>query len=137
MVSFVAGLFSFGVGGVGALPAGVIMQAGFLVWGGGDALATTVDWAEGRIDGTELLLSAGTSIALALGGAMEVKLGGKLFKKLAPDHYERLSRWLDDLLGLGPVDPARPGALGKDLKPGLFNPTGRALTKDERPAPTC
>jgi hypothetical protein len=132
VASFVAGFFSFGVGWLGELPAGTLIATGMLLWGAGDALDTTVDWAEGRIDGTELLLSAGTSIALALGGAMVVKLGGKLFKKLAPDHYERLSRWLDDLLGRGPADPALPGPLGKDFKPGLFNPTGRALTKDEQ-----
>ena len=98
VASFVAGFFSFGVGWLGEIPAGTLIATGMLLWGAGDALDTTVDWAEGRIDGTELLLSAGTSIALALGGAMVVKLGGKLFKKLAPDHYERLSRWLDDLL---------------------------------------
>jgi uncharacterized membrane protein YphA (DoxX/SURF4 family) len=131
-VSFVAGFFSLGVGWLGEIPAGTLIATGMLLWGAGDVLDTTVDWAEGRIDGTELLIGAGTSIALALAGAMVVKLGGKLFKKLAPDHYERLGRWIDDLLGRGPADPALPGPLGKDFKPGLSNPTGRQLTKDEQ-----
>jgi hypothetical protein len=103
-----------------------------LLWGAGDALDTTVDWAEGTIDGTELLISAGTSIVLALAGAAVVKLGGRIFRKLAPDHYERLRGWVDDLLGRGPADPALPGPLGKDFRPGLSNPTGRQLTKDEQ-----
>jgi len=131
-VSFVAGFFSFGTGWLGEIPAGTLIATGMLLWGVGDALDTTVDWAEGRISGTELLLSAGTSIALALGGAVVVKLGGKLFKKLAPDLYERLKKWIDNLRGRGPADPALPGPLGKDFKPGLSNPTGRQLTKDEQ-----
>jgi hypothetical protein len=131
-VSFVAGFFSFGTGWLGEIPAGTLIATGMLLWGAGDALDTTVDWAEGRIDGTELLISAGTSIALALSGAMVVKLGGRIFRRLAPDLYERLRGWVDDLLGRGPADPALPGALGKDFKPGLSNPTGRTLTKDEQ-----
>jgi hypothetical protein len=131
-VSFVAGFFSFGTGWLGEIPAGALIATGMLLWGAGDALDTTVDWAEGRIDGTELLISAGTSIALALSGAMVVKLGGRIFRKLAPDLYERLGGWVDNLLGRGPADPGLPGALGKDFEPGLFNPTGRKLTKDEQ-----
>jgi hypothetical protein len=131
-VSFVAGFFSFGTGWLGEIPAGTLIATGMLLWGVGDALDTTVDWAEGRISGTELLLSAGTSMALALGGAVVVKLGGKLFKKLAPDLYERLKKWIDNLRGRGPADPSLPGPLGKDFKPGLSNPTGRQLTKDEQ-----
>ena len=131
-VSFVAGFFSFGTGWLGEIPAGTLIATGMLLWGAGDALDTTVDWAEGKISGTELLLSAGTSIALALGGAVVVKLGGKLVKKLAPDLYERLRKWIDNLVGRGPADPALPGPLGKDFTPGLSNPTGRQLTKDEQ-----
>jgi uncharacterized membrane protein YphA (DoxX/SURF4 family) len=131
-VSFVAGFFSLGAGWLGEIPAGTLIATGMLLWGAGDALDTTVDWAEGKIDGTELLISAGTSIVLALAGAVVVKLGGKIFRKLAPDHYERLRRWVDDLLGRGPADPALPGPLGKDFEPGLSNPTGRQLTKDEQ-----
>ena len=131
-VSFVAGFFSLGAGWLGEIPAGTLIATGMLLWGAGDALDTTVDWAEGKIDGTELLISAGTSIVLALAGAAVVKLGGKIFRKLAPDHYERLRGWVDDLLGRGPADPALPGPLGKDFRPGLSNPTGRQLTKDEQ-----
>ena len=129
-VSFVAGFFSFGTGWLGEIPAGTLIATGMVLWGVGDALDTTVDWAEGEISGTELLLSAGTSIALALGGAVVVKLGGKLFRKLAPDLYERFAKWIDNLRN-GP-DPALPGTLGRHFKPGLFNPTGRVLTKDEQ-----
>jgi hypothetical protein len=131
-VSFVAGFFSFGTGWLGEIPAGTLIATGMLLWGAGDALDTTVDWAEGKIDGTELLISAGTSIALALSGALVVKLGGRIFKKLAPDLYERLKKWIDNLRGRGPADPSLPGPLGKDFKPGLSNPTGRQLTKDEQ-----
>jgi hypothetical protein len=38
---------------------GGVMAAGFLLWGAGDVLDATVDWAEGRITGRELLVSAG------------------------------------------------------------------------------
>ena len=131
-VSLVAGFFSFGVGWLGEIPAGTLIATGLVLWGAGDALDTTVDWAEGKISGTDQLISAGTSIALALGGAALVKLGGKVFGKLAPDLYERLGKWVDDLLGRGPADPALPGPLGKDFKPGLSNPTGRQLTKEEQ-----
>jgi hypothetical protein len=72
-LSVVAGLFSLGTGGLGTLPAGLIMQSGFLLWGVGDALDTTFDWAEGRIGGQELLVGAGMSIGLSLGGARLVK----------------------------------------------------------------
>jgi hypothetical protein len=131
-ISFVAGVFSFGTGWLGEIPAGTLVATGMLLWGAGDALDTTVDWAEGRIDGTELLLGAGTSIGLALGGAVVVKLGAKAFSKMAPELYERLGRWVDDLLGRGHADPGLPGPLGKDFTPGLSNPTGRQLTKDEQ-----
>jgi hypothetical protein len=130
-ISFVAGFFSVGTGWLGEIPAGTLVAAGMLLWGAGDALDTTVDWAEGRISGTELLLSAGTSIALALGGAVVVKLGGRVFRKLAPELYERLAKWIDVVLGRVP-DPALRGALGRHFTPGLSNPTGRALTKEEQ-----
>jgi hypothetical protein len=130
-VSFVAGFFSFGTGWLGEIPAGTLIATGMVLWGVGDALDTTVDWAEGKISGTELLLSAGTSIALALGGAVVVKLGGKIFKKLAPELYERLAKWIDKVFGRIP-DPALPGPLGRHFEPGLFNPTGRQLTKEEQ-----
>jgi type VII secretion system ESX-1 substrate len=129
--SFVAGFFSFGTGWLGEIPAGTLIATGMVLWGIGDALDTTVDWAEGKISGTELLLSAGTSVALAFGGAVVVKLGAKIFKKLAPELYERLAKWVDKVLGRVP-DPALPGPLGRDFKPGLFNPTGRQLTKEEQ-----
>jgi hypothetical protein len=61
-----------------------------------------------------------------------VKLGGKLFRKLAPELSERVTRWIDRLFGRVPADPARKGPLGRDFKPGLSSPTGRALTKDEQ-----
>ena len=130
-VSFVAGFFSLGTGWLGEIPAGTLIATGMALWGVGDALDTTVDWAEGKISGTELLLSAGTSIALALGGAAVVKLGGKIFRKLAPELYERLAKWIDKVLGRIP-DPAVRGPLGRHFEPGLFNPTGRRLTKEEQ-----
>jgi hypothetical protein len=131
-ISLVAGFFSFGTGWLGEIPAGTLVATGLLLWGAGDALDATVDWAEGRISGTDLLISAGTSIALALGGAAVVKLGAKVFERLAPELYRRVGRWLDDLLGRGAADPALPGPLGREFEPGLANPSGRLLTKEEQ-----
>ena len=115
VVSFVAGLFSFGVGGVGALPAGLIMQAGFLVWGGGDALASTVDWAEGRITGRQLLVEGGLSIGLSLGGARLAKPALTGARRLLP----RLQQWLRvSVLPLvrDQVVPRLPGPVGRAVE---------------------
>jgi hypothetical protein len=51
VVSFVAGLFTDGIGWLGEIPAGTLIGAGLVLWGAGDTLDTTVDWAEGRISG--------------------------------------------------------------------------------------
>jgi hypothetical protein len=45
----VAGLFSDGIGWLGEIPAGEMIGAGVILWGAGDTLDTTVDWAEGGI----------------------------------------------------------------------------------------
>lgn len=55
---------------------GGVMAAGFLLWGAGDVLDATVDWAEGRITGRELLVSAGLAVGLGLVGGGAAKLGG-------------------------------------------------------------
>jgi hypothetical protein len=73
VLSLVAGLFSFGIGWLGEVPAGLTMQGGFLLWGAGDALDSTVDWAEGRTTGRHFLVDAGLAMALSLGGARLVK----------------------------------------------------------------
>lgn len=52
--------------GVGAAAGGLMMTAGGLIWGAGDILDTTVDWAEGKITGQELLIGAGISLGLSL-----------------------------------------------------------------------
>jgi hypothetical protein len=105
-LSFVAGVFSFGIGWLGTLPAGTIMQAGFVLWGAGDTLDTTVDWAEGKITGRELLFSAGVSIGLAaVGGA-----AGKAVTRAA-----RTTRRADDV------------AMANKGKVPIYTPRERAL----------
>jgi hypothetical protein len=77
LVAVGAVLAIFGVGGA-------VMAAGFLVWGGADALDSTVDWAEGRIGGRELLVSAGLALGLSVVGGGAAKLGAKALERLGP-----------------------------------------------------
>jgi hypothetical protein len=63
---------------------GGVMAAGFLLLGAGDALDATVDWAEGRITGRELLVSAGLAVGLSLVGGGAAKLGADALRRLAP-----------------------------------------------------
>jgi hypothetical protein len=98
VVSFVAGLFSDGIGWLGEIPAGTLIGAGMVLWGAGDTLDTTVDWAEGRISGRELAFRAGLALATAFAGGLVVKFGGKVLDKLAPELAGKLRRWIDDLI---------------------------------------
>jgi hypothetical protein len=63
---------------------GAVMTAGFLAWGAGDVLDTTVDWAEGRITGRELLFRAGLAVGLSVVGGGAAKLGAKALERLGP-----------------------------------------------------
>jgi len=101
-VSFVAGFFSFGTGWLGEIPAGAVLGTGMILWGAGDALDTTVDWAEGRISGRAFAFRAGFAVATAFAGGVAVKLGGKLLDKLAPELAGRLRRWIDDVVSPAP-----------------------------------
>jgi hypothetical protein len=98
VVSFVAGLFSDGIGWLGEIPAGTLIGAGMVLWGAGDTLDTTVDWAEGRTSGRELTFRAGLALATAFAGGLVVKFGGKVLDKLAPELAGKLRRWIDDLI---------------------------------------
>ena len=77
LVAVGAVLAVFGVGGA-------VMAAGFLVWGAGDVLDTTVGWAEGRISGRELLVSAGLTLGLSFVGGGAAKLGAKALERMGP-----------------------------------------------------
>jgi hypothetical protein len=68
-----AGVFSFGIGWLGEIPAGAVLGTGMILWGAGDALDTTVDWAEGGIGGRELAFGAGLAVATAFAGGLAVK----------------------------------------------------------------
>jgi hypothetical protein len=56
--------------GVGA----AVMAAGAVVWGAGDALNATVEWAEGRTSGRQLLVAAGLALGLSVVGGGEEEL---------------------------------------------------------------
>lgn len=101
-VSFVAGLFTDGIGWLGEVPAGSLIGAGLVLWGAGDTLDTTVDWAEGRISGRELAFRAGFALATAFAGGVVAKFGGKVLDRLAPELAGRLRRWIDDLISPAP-----------------------------------
>lgn len=73
---------------------GGVMAAGFLQWGAGDALDSTVDWAKGTISGRELLFQAGTALVLSVVGGAAAKAGVKALERLAP----KLRGWIDDVL---------------------------------------
>jgi hypothetical protein len=104
VLSLAAGVFSFGIGWLGEIPAGAVLGAGMVLWGAGDTLDTTVDWAEGRIGGRELAFRAGFSVATAFAGGLAVKFGGKVLDKLAPRVAEKLRRLIDDVVKPGLVD---------------------------------
>lgn len=101
-VSFVAGLFTDGIGWLGEIPAGTLIGAGMVLWGAGDTLDTTVDWAEGRISGREFAFRAGLALATAFAGGLVVKFGGKVLDKLAPELAGKLRRWIDDIITPAP-----------------------------------
>ena len=119
-ISFVAGVFSLGIGWLGELPAGAMMAAGFALWGAGDALDSTVDWAEGTIDGRELVFRAGLAIVTSVAGGALLRLGAKALERLGP----RLSRWAADALrrpepALAGATPGVPPRVVPQGRPGL------------------
>jgi hypothetical protein len=84
---------------VGAVPAvlgvgGGVMAAGFLLWGAGDALDSTVYWAKGTISGRDLLIQSGTALGLSVVGGAAAKAGVKALERLGP----KLHGWIDDVL---------------------------------------
>jgi hypothetical protein len=103
-ISLVAGFFSVGTGWLGEVPAGALVGWGMVLWGAGDALDTTVDWAEGRISGREFAFRAGFAVGTAFAGGLAVKLGGKVLDKLAPELAGKLRRWIDNIITPGLAD---------------------------------
>jgi hypothetical protein len=67
------------------------MVAGLVIWGASDALNSTVDWAEGKISGSQLLFRAGVAIGFSAAGGIAGKVAGKALERLAP----KLGRWMD------------------------------------------
>ena len=94
VVGAVLAIFGVGAG---------LMTAGFVVWGAADVLDTTVDWAEGKISGQELLWRAGVAIILTAAGGAAAKVAGRLLERLGP----RVRRLLGG--GGGRLDDWTPG----------------------------
>jgi type VII secretion system ESX-1 substrate len=90
---------------------GAFMAAGFLLWGAGDALDRTVDWAEGRITGRQAIFRAGTAIILSVAGAGVAKLGVKALERFGP----RLGRWFGDVRAWWARRGRSPGETRTDL----------------------
>jgi hypothetical protein len=99
----------FGVG------AGVLV-AGTVALGVADVLDSTVDWAEGKISGQELLFQAGTAILLTVAGGIAARLAARYLARLGPK--------LRDLIG------GRGGRLD-DWSPGKPLPEAPAAAIDE------
>jgi hypothetical protein len=111
LVAVGAVLAIFGVG------AGVLV-AGAVALGAADVLDTTMDWAEGRISGQELLLRAGAAILLTAAGGAAAKVAGKLLERLAPQVRRLLGGGggrLDDWTPGKPL-PEAPSAAIDDAK---------------------
>jgi hypothetical protein len=85
LVAVGAVLAVFGVGGA-------VMAAGAVIWGAGDTLDATVDWAEGKISGRELLVSAGLALGFSVVGGGAAKLGAKALERLG----RRAGRFIAD-----------------------------------------
>jgi hypothetical protein len=81
----------------------VAVGAVLAIWGAADVLDSTLDWAEGKISGQELLWRAGTAIVLTVAGGVVAKLGAKLLERLGP----RIRRLLGT--GGGRLDDWTPG----------------------------
>lgn len=94
VVGAVLAIFGVGVG---------VLTAGLVVWGAADVLDSTLDWAEGKISGQELLWRAGTAIVLTVAGGVVARLGAKLLERLGP----RVPRLLGT--GGGRLDDWTPG----------------------------
>jgi len=94
VVGAVLAIFGVGVG---------VLTAGLVVWGAADVLDSTLDWAEGKISGQELLWRAGTAIVLTVAGGVVARLGAKLLERLGP----RVRRLLGT--GGGRLDDWTPG----------------------------
>jgi hypothetical protein len=109
-ISFVAGYFSLGIGWLGEIPAGALIGVGMALWGAGDTLDTTIDWAEGKVGGREFLFRAGFAVLTAFAGSAVAKLSGKALDRLAPELAEKLRRWIDDLVK--PADEGNSGPAG-------------------------
>jgi hypothetical protein len=112
---------------VGAVLA--VLGVGTAVMGASDALSSTVDWAEGKISGSQLLFRAGVAIGFSAAGGVAGKAVGKGLERLAP----KLGRWMDT------AEAARNAQRLADSREALTHPDGRIIPnpgpKDFGPAP--
>ncbi|MFI0352908.1 WXG100 family type VII secretion target [Actinomadura sp. 9N407] len=117
-VAMIAAAFIPVLGWLAELPLGGIFAAGAILFGAGDFLGNTVDWAEGKISGKELFTQGLIGAALSLVGAGIGRLLAPLLKRLGP----QLRKWVDDLFGKGkkstPNSEKPPGMDGNPLKGG-------------------
>ncbi len=121
-LSAAAGFFSFGIGWLGEIPAGLLFMIGSGLWGAGDALDTVVDWGEGKIDGSGMLWRVGLALGLAAVGGPLIKLGGKALLKLLErtGMDKKIAEFVERLLGRargGPTPPRVP--VTRDNAPGV------------------
>ena len=93
--------------GVGTL----VLTAGFVLWGASDALEATVDWAEGRITGRQLLFRAGVAIVFSTAGGVAGKVVGKSLERLGPrlEEVGNLQRLADSRAALTRAEQAKAG----------------------------
>lgn len=98
---------------------GAVMMVGFAAIGAGDALGSTVDWAEGKITGKQLLFNAGLAVAVSFGAGRVAKPLVTRLVNRAPALASLAGRtrgWLDRVLSRPagtpdlPSPPANPAA---------------------------
>jgi hypothetical protein len=109
LVAIGAVLAVFGVGTV-------VLTAGFVLWGASDALDATVDWAEGKITGRQLLFRAGLAVGFSVVGGAAGRLVGEGLERLGPklEAVGDVQRLADSREALARADQARARLPGSD-----------------------
>ncbi|WP_062441136.1 WXG100 family type VII secretion target [Herbidospora daliensis] len=93
-VAMVLAAFVPVLGWLAEFPLAGMFAVGGALYGTGDALNTTVDWAEGKITGQELLFRGGLAIGLSVVGAGVGVVALKAMEKVAPT----VKKWFDDVI---------------------------------------
>lgn len=123
-ISALAGLATAGIGWLGEIPATELMNVGFALWAGADALDASADWADGTTNGNGLLIDLGWAATSLVPLGRLVHLGTPAARRLAtalsdftrkygPGSLEHLLTYLRDSLNpylrpFGPEHPPRP-----------------------------